>query len=63
MVTLPEDAENFYLQDNQKMMPEADAPLFFTIDEKHNKRSRFQNNIIVVNNNVFIWETDADTLL
>ncbi len=28
--------ENFYLQDNQKQMPEADAPLFFTIDEKHN---------------------------
>ncbi|MEN8248764.1 MAG: preprotein translocase subunit SecA [Bacteroidota bacterium] len=28
--------ENFYLQDNQKMMPEADAPLYFTIDEKHN---------------------------
>ncbi len=28
--------ENFYLQDNQKMMPEADKPLFFTIDEKHN---------------------------
>ena len=28
--------ENFYLQDNQKMMPEADMPLFFTIDEKHN---------------------------
>ncbi|MFY0651046.1 MAG: preprotein translocase subunit SecA [Cyclobacteriaceae bacterium] len=28
--------ENFYLQDNQKNMPEADAPLYFTIDEKHN---------------------------
>ncbi|HYG37734.1 MAG TPA: preprotein translocase subunit SecA [Cytophagales bacterium] len=28
--------ENFYLQDNSKMMPEADAPLYFTIDEKHN---------------------------
>jgi preprotein translocase subunit SecA len=28
--------ENFYLQDNQKMMPEADEPLFFTIDEKNN---------------------------
>ncbi|MEJ2004050.1 MAG: preprotein translocase subunit SecA, partial [Cyclobacteriaceae bacterium] len=28
--------ENFYLQDNQKMMPEADEPLYFTIDEKHN---------------------------
>ena len=28
--------ENFYLQDNSKMMPEADEPLFFTIDEKNN---------------------------
>jgi preprotein translocase subunit SecA len=28
--------ENFYLQDNQKMMPEADEPLYFTIDEKTN---------------------------
>ncbi|MFY0599605.1 MAG: preprotein translocase subunit SecA [Cyclobacteriaceae bacterium] len=28
--------ENYYLQDNQKMMPEADDPLFFTIDEKQN---------------------------
>jgi preprotein translocase subunit SecA len=28
--------ENFYLQDNAKAMPEADAPLFFTIEEKNN---------------------------
>lgn len=28
--------ENYYLQDNQKMMPDADDPLFFTIDEKQN---------------------------
>ncbi|WP_286756507.1 MULTISPECIES: preprotein translocase subunit SecA [Roseivirga] len=28
--------ENFYLQDNQKNMPQADEPLFFTIDEKSN---------------------------
>ncbi|CAN5459764.1 preprotein translocase subunit SecA [soil metagenome] len=28
--------ENFYLQDNSKNMPEADKPLLFTIDEKHN---------------------------
>lgn len=28
--------ENYYLQDNQKMMPEADEPLYFTIDEKTN---------------------------
>jgi len=29
--------ENFYLQDNAKMMPEADEPLYFTIDEKNNQ--------------------------
>ncbi|UYZ62937.1 preprotein translocase subunit SecA [Hymenobacter weizhouensis] len=29
--------ENFYLQDNQRQMPQADAPLFFTIDEKNNQ--------------------------
>jgi preprotein translocase subunit SecA len=28
--------ENFYLQDNKKMMPEADAPLYFIIEEKDN---------------------------
>ncbi|MFY0625326.1 MAG: preprotein translocase subunit SecA [Reichenbachiella sp.] len=28
--------ENVYLADNQKLMPEADAPLYFTIDEKTN---------------------------
>jgi preprotein translocase subunit SecA len=28
--------ENYYLQDNSKMMPEADKPLLFTIDEKNN---------------------------
>ncbi len=33
---LMQKTENYYLQDNQKMMPEADAPLYFTIDEKHN---------------------------
>jgi preprotein translocase subunit SecA len=28
--------ENFYLQDNKRNLPEADKPLFFTIDEKDN---------------------------
>ncbi len=28
--------ENFYLQDSAKAMPEADAPLYFTIEEKTN---------------------------
>jgi len=34
--TILQKTENFYLQENSKMMPEADAPLLFTIDEKHN---------------------------
>lgn len=29
--------ENYYLQDNQRYMPEADRPLLFTIDEKNNQ--------------------------
>ncbi|MDH5603072.1 MAG: preprotein translocase subunit SecA [Cyclobacteriaceae bacterium] len=33
---LLQKTENYYLQDNQKLMPEADEPLYFTIDEKHN---------------------------
>lgn len=28
--------ENFYLQDNSRNMPEADAPLYFTIEERNN---------------------------
>ncbi|CAA9277968.1 MAG: Protein translocase subunit SecA [uncultured Adhaeribacter sp.] len=28
--------ENFFMQDNSRQMPEADAPLYFTIDEKNN---------------------------
>lgn len=28
--------ENYYLQENSKLMPEADEPLFFTIEEKNN---------------------------
>ncbi|MEM6643932.1 MAG: preprotein translocase subunit SecA [Bacteroidota bacterium] len=33
---LLQKTENVYLADNQKKMPEADEPLFFTIDEKLN---------------------------
>ncbi len=29
--------ENTYLSDNQRLMPEADKPLYFTIDEKNNQ--------------------------
>lgn len=30
------NTENYYLQENSKMMPEADEPLMFTIEEKNN---------------------------
>ncbi len=36
MRTLLQKTEDEYLAENQKRMPEADAPLFFTIDEKTN---------------------------
>jgi preprotein translocase subunit SecA len=36
MKVLLQKTENIYLQENAKQMPEADAPLLFTIDEKHN---------------------------
>jgi len=34
--TILQKTENFYLQDSAKAMPQADAPLFFTIEEKTN---------------------------
>lgn len=34
--TILQKTEAIYLADNQKLMPEADAPLYFTIDEKNN---------------------------
>ena len=37
MRILLEKTESIYLADNQKLMPEADEPLFFTIDEKQNQ--------------------------
>lgn len=36
MKQMLQKTENIYLADNQKRMPEADDPLFFTIDEKIN---------------------------
>jgi preprotein translocase subunit SecA len=35
--TALQKVENFYMQDNSRQMPEADKPLFFTIDEKNNQ--------------------------
>ena len=36
MKQILQKTEAIYLAENQKLMPEADAPLFFTIDERHN---------------------------
>jgi preprotein translocase subunit SecA len=36
MRAILQKTENYYLQENGKYMPEADAPLLFTIDEKNN---------------------------
>ncbi len=36
MRTVLQKTENIYLQDNSRLMPQADQPLFFTIDEKQN---------------------------
>jgi len=40
--------ENHYLQDNKRMMPEADEPLLFTIDEKSNTVDLTDNGIEVI---------------
>ncbi|GAB4395364.1 MAG: preprotein translocase subunit SecA [Microscillaceae bacterium] len=37
MRVLMQKTENYYLQDNARLMPEADEPLYFTIDEKNNQ--------------------------
>ena len=36
MKTIMNETEKIYLAENQKLMPEADAPLYFVIDEKNN---------------------------
>jgi preprotein translocase subunit SecA len=37
--------ENLYLQDNAKLMPQADKPLYFVIDERHNTIDLTDNGI------------------
>ena len=34
--SIMQNTENYYLQDNSKLMPEADEPLYYTIEEKNN---------------------------
>ncbi|MBX9853729.1 MAG: preprotein translocase subunit SecA, partial [Cytophagaceae bacterium] len=43
--TILQKTESVYLQENAKRMPEADAPLYFTIDEKHNNIELTENGI------------------
>ena len=45
---LLQKTENFYMQDNSKMMPEADAPLLFTIDEKQNNIQLTEKGIDII---------------
>ncbi len=46
--SIMQKTENFYLQDNSKMMPEADQPLYFTIDEKNNSIEMTENGIDLI---------------
>ncbi|PGH39539.1 MAG: preprotein translocase subunit SecA [Candidatus Nephrothrix sp. EaCA] len=46
--TLLQKTENFYLADNKKEMPKADAPLYFTIDEKDNSVDLTDNGIDLI---------------
>lgn len=48
MRNILQKTENFYLQDNKKMMPEADKPLYFTIDEKDNSIDLTDNGIDLI---------------
>ncbi|MFY0689875.1 MAG: preprotein translocase subunit SecA [Cyclobacteriaceae bacterium] len=59
--------ENFYLQDNQKMMPEADDPLYFTIEEKNNSIELTEKGIDLITGegedpNFFIMPDIADEI-
>jgi len=42
--------ENFYLQDNAKLMPEADKELYFTIEEKNNSIDLTEKGIDLITN-------------
>ena len=48
MKAIQQKTENFHLQDNSKMMPEADEPLYFTIDEKNNSIDLTENGIDLI---------------
>ncbi|MBP6385106.1 MAG: preprotein translocase subunit SecA [Pseudarcicella sp.] len=44
------ETENIYLAENQKLMPQADAPLLFTIEEKNNQVELTQKGIEYLTN-------------
>jgi preprotein translocase subunit SecA len=46
--TALQKTESIYLAENQKLMPEADKPLFFTIDERNNQIELTQKGIGIV---------------
>lgn len=48
MKAVLQKTENFYLQDNKKMMPEADSPLYFVIEEKDNSVELTENGIDLI---------------
>jgi preprotein translocase subunit SecA len=68
--------ENYYIQDNSRMMPEADEPLLFTIDEKNNtveltekgleyitQQGEDPNFFVLPDTAIAVGEIDSDTTL
>ncbi len=52
MKTVLQKTENIYIAENNKRMPEADEPLFFTIDEKNNNIELTEKGIDLLSNDV-----------
>ncbi len=50
MRAILQKTENYYLQDNSRMMPEADDVLYFTIDEKNNTIDLTEKGIDLITN-------------
>jgi preprotein translocase subunit SecA len=50
MKVILQKTENFYMQDNNKEMPKADEPLYFTIDEKQNSIELTDKGIDLITN-------------
>ncbi|MFM2135102.1 MAG: hypothetical protein RL021_502, partial [Bacteroidota bacterium] len=50
--SIMQKSENFYLQDQQKEMHKADAPLYFVIDEKNNNIELTEKGVELISSNV-----------